>query len=109
MKSKITTVQETKYGLYVWLTADGRVVMDDEQNYMCIASEEGNLNAISKLRDAARAFGVEEGGKPLFLPGRRKIDDEEYQRQITRATLGLVPDEYDAPALRDELRFRGGK
>lgn len=105
MKSKISTVQETNYGLYVWLTAEGQVVMDDEQNYMCIASKEGDLHKIDLLRDAAKAFGVAEGGKPMFLPGRRKVDDDEYRRQVTRSILGLVPDEYDAPALRDELRF----
>lgn len=103
---RVSVVQETEYGLYVWITEDGKVVADDEGNYMCITSKDGDLRKVRMLADAAKHYGVE-GGKPLFLPGRRMVTDEEYEHQKFRLEMGLTPDPYDAPALRDELRNNG--
>lgn len=106
MKPRITAVEETDKGVYVWEMADGRVVGDDDGNFLSIASVKGDLAKIKKLTDAVRSYGILEGG-PRFLAGRRKITDDEYEEQMWRAQNGLVPDPYDAGALRDELRANG--
>ncbi len=98
-------VEEVPYGVYVWEMPDGRWVGDDEGNFLSIASMKHDQKRIEELTYAVRGFGVE-SGKPLFLSGHRKISDEEYATQLLRHKWGLLPDEYDVPALKEELRYR---
>src|SRR4051794_19321705 len=98
-------VKETEYGLYIWMMPDGSVVKDEEDNFMCIASREGDFRKIKLLQDAAKSFGIEVG-RAFFLPGRRKVDNEEFERQKARLEAGLIPDEYDAAAWAEEIRNR---
>lgn len=96
-------IEEVPYGLYVWEMPDGKWVGDEDGNFLNIAAIKGDYERISQLAAAARSYGINEG-KPVFLSGHRQIDDEEYARQKTRMTLGLIPDENDIPALQEELR-----
>lgn len=93
-------VEEAKYGVYVWEMPDGRWVGDEDGNFLSIASMKGDVKRVQQLRDAAKSVGVTTG-KPLFLSGHRKIDDEEYEKQRQRMSWGLVPDENDIPALME--------
>lgn len=102
MKPRISSVQETPYGLYVWRMPNGQIVGDDEERFLSIAAKEGDLSKIVELQRAVRHYGITEGG-PLFLPGRRKVTDEEYAEQIARMEMGLTPDPYDVGALKDGL------
>lgn len=102
MKLKnVRSVEEASYGVYVWEMPDGRYVADDDGNFLSISSLKGNKDMIKKLTEAARYYGINEG-KPHFLPGHRKISDEEYEEQSARQKAGLVPDINDIGALRDE-------
>lgn len=105
MEPKLQVVQETKYGVYLWQMPDGAVVKDEDGNFMSIAAKEGDLRRINELRAAARSYGIDTGS-PLFMPGYRKIDDEEYEHQKERMNEGLIADEYDVPAWR-EVEQRG--
>lgn len=107
MEPKIQVVQETQFGVYLWQMPDGSVVTDEDRNYMSIAAKEGDLRRISELRAAARSYGITEG-RPLFLPGYRKIDDAELEYQQERQSQGLIADPYDVPAWRDEERYGKG-
>ncbi len=100
--SKIKT-GETRLGVYVWEMPDGRWIGDDENNFLSIASMNGDLSRIELLAKAVRSYGIEEG-KPKFLEGSRQIDDEEFQRQKTRLALGLVPDELESGVYKDEMK-----
>lgn len=102
---KLSVVQETQYGVYVWITADNKIVVNENGDYLSVAAKENDLIKMSAIAKAAKYWGIE-GGRPLFLPGRRKITDEEYEEQKARLKAGLTPDPYDAPALRDEIRDR---
>jgi hypothetical protein len=92
-----------RFGVYLWRMPDGSYVADEERNFLSIASEIGNPIRIQKLRNAARSYGITEGG-PVFFAGHRKIDDEEYEVQRERARLGLVPDTEDVGSLIDDMR-----
>lgn len=105
MKPNMKRVNETRYGVYVWQMPNGAVVADEERNFLSISSEFGDPRRIAELRAAVRACGIEVG-QPLFMPGHRKIDDEEYERQSQRLAEGLIPDEYDAAAWREEFKNR---
>lgn len=96
-------VDEVPYGVYVWEMPDGRWVGDDEGNFLSIAAMKGDRQRVQQLKDAVAHYGVTEG-KPTFLSGHRKIDDEEYERQKQRMAWGLVPDEHDVPAMMEELK-----
>lgn len=100
-KMKVTVVEESPYGLYVWLTDAGAIVADEDGNYLNIQAMKGDQAKIDLLKSAAKEFGIE-GGKPQFLSGYRRITDEEYEYQRQRLEWGLIPDELDLPAFKEE-------
>jgi hypothetical protein len=100
-KMKVTVVEESPYGLYVWLTKDGSIVTDDDGNYLNIEAMKGDERKIEILKNAARDLGVEEG-KSQFLSGYRRVTEEEYEYQRQRLEWGLIPDELDIAAFKEE-------
>ena len=108
-KLKSATVkEETRLGIYVWEMPDGRWIGDDDGNYLSITSMKGNKARIDLLANAVRGYGIYEG-QPLFLEGRRKIDDEEYEYQKQRLEWGLVPDPLDIGNYKDEVKKAQGR
>lgn len=102
-------VEDTILGIYVWETHDGRWVGDDDGNYLSITAKKGNKAAMDALATVVRSYGIDHG-KPLFLSGRRKIDDEEFEYQKQRLEWGLVPDPYDIGNYKDEMKkLKGNK
>ena len=98
-----SVVEETILGIYVWEMPDGRWIGDDEGNYLSVTSKKGNKEKIRMLANAVRHYGITEG-KPKFLSGRRKIDDEEFEYQQQRLKWGLVPDPLDVGVYKDSLK-----
>lgn len=99
---------ETSLGIYVWEMPDGRWIGDDEGNYLSVTSKKGNRAKIDALAKAVRSYGIYEG-QPLFLSGRRKIDDEEFEYQKQRLEWGLVPDSLDIGVYKEEVAKGRGK
>ena len=102
MKMKSTQVEEVPYGTYIWQMPDGSLVTDEDGNYMCIFAIKGDVKKIANLRTFAKDYGIEEG-QPAWFSGSRPVSDEEYESQKQRLEWGLVPDEKDLPALKEEL------
>lgn len=100
---RITPVEEVNYGTYLWETPDGKLVTDEDGNFMCIYAIKGDINKIKQLKDFAKAYGIEEG-KPLWFSGHRPVSQEEYETQKQRLDWGLVADEWDIPALKEDLQ-----
>lgn len=101
--------EETQLGIYVWEMPDGRWIGDDDGNYLSIQSIKGNRSRMNALAEVVRSYGIDTG-KPLFLSGRRKINDEEFEHQKQRLEWGLVPDPLDIGNYKDEMRsLKGGK
>lgn len=94
-----------RYGVYLWEMPNGSFIADDEGNFLSIAAEVNNPVRIERLRRAAAELGIVEG-RAVFFPGHRKINDEEYERQKSRHAAGLIPDEYDVSAYKDEAKQR---
>lgn len=95
--------ENVRYGLWVWLMPDGSIVSDEDRNWLNTIGYVGDTSAAFKLAKAVRSYGITEG-KPVFMRGQRRIDDEEYERQRFRMSLGLVPDEQDVAANNDSRR-----
>ena len=107
---RATIVEESMLGLYVWITPDGKVVADEDGNYLNIEAMKGDQRKIDILREAAKEYGVD-GGRAKFFAGFRRVSDEEYQKQMQRLEMGLIPDELDIPAFMEEyenMKKRGG-
>jgi hypothetical protein len=102
-KMKVTPVEEVNYGLYLWQTADGSLVCDEDGNYLSIPAIRGDIRQIKKIKDAANYYGIPEG-KPVFFSGHRQVTDDEYQNQKQRLEWGLVPDIWDTPAIKEDLQ-----
>ena len=102
---KVTQIEESPYGTYVWIMPDGKIVTDEYGNYMCVFSTKGNVAKINSLRRLAKEYGIEEG-KPMFISGARPVSDEEYEEQKQRMDWGLVPDEKDLPAIKEDLEHK---
>lgn len=100
-KMKVSVVEESLRGVYLWQTADGAVVSDEDGNYLSIQSFKDDPIRIQELRKAAEECGVF-GGKPLWMSGYRQVTDEEYEYQRQRLELGLIPDELDIAAFMEE-------
>jgi len=94
---------ESILGIYVWEMPDGRWIGDDDGNFLSITSKEGNKERMNLLADAVRQYGIYDG-KPKFLSGRRKIDDEEFEYQQQRLKWGLTPDPLDIGNYKDEMK-----
>jgi hypothetical protein len=102
-KMKITPIDEVNWGLYAWMTEDGKIIMDEEGAYLSVPSMKGDIRQIKKLKDAAKHYGID-GGKPVFFAGHRPVTDEELEIQRSRMEMGLVPDEQDLPAMMDYVK-----
>ena len=88
---------------------DGSFIADEDRNFLNIPSQAGDLTRIAKLREFVRLeFGITEG-QPIFFPGHRRVSDEEYANQQYRMKEGLIPDEYDLPAIVEDIRDNRGK
>jgi len=94
---------ESILGIYVWEMPDGRWIGDDDGNFLSITSKEGNKERMDLLANAVRQYGIYDG-KPKFLSGRRKIDDEEFEYQQQRLKWGLTPDPLDIGNYKDEMK-----
>jgi hypothetical protein len=94
--------EEIRLGIYVWLI-DGKWVGTDDGDFLSITSIKGNKENIELLRKAVASYGIDRG-EPFFLPGRRKIDDEEFEYQNARLRLGLTPDPLDMGEYKDQMR-----
>jgi hypothetical protein len=98
---KITEVEEVTYGLYLWQTPNGKLVMDEDGNYLNIAAMKGDIRKINLIKKAAKSMGLE--GEPVWFSGHRQITDDEYEQQKQRMDWGLIPDELDVPAIKEDL------
>lgn len=107
-KTRISTVEESTYGTYVWETDDKRWLADDEGRFLCVQSEKFDRVKIDALTKAARGYmedmGVEFNGRALFLSGHRPVSDEQYEEQQARQAAGLTPDPFDVGAMQDDLK-----
>lgn len=105
MKSmKRSVVEESHFGLYVWVMPNGLPVGDDDGNFLNIPAEKGDREKINMLEQAVRHYGIIEG-RPMFLAGRRRVTNEEYEEQKARQAAGLVPDPYDIGAIKEQLKY----
>jgi hypothetical protein len=95
--------EETTLGLYVWEMPDGRWIGDDDGNFLSVASKKGNKSKIDALAREVSSYGIYEGA-PLFLSGRRQIDDEEFEYQQKRLEWGMIPDPLDIGNYKDEMK-----
>lgn len=102
-KMKITPVDEVNWGMYMWQMPDETLVMDEDGAYLSIQSIRGDINQIKKLKQLAKHYGLEDG-KPIFFSGHRPVTDDELIEQRQRASLGLVPDPQDLPAMMEYVK-----
>lgn len=102
MKQRMQIIEEVTYGLYLWQMPDGSIVQDDEGAYMNVAAIKGDIRKINVLKDFARHHGLEEG-KPIWFSGHRQVSKDEYEIQRQRLEWGLIPDELDVPAIKEDL------
>jgi hypothetical protein len=107
LNKKSQYIEETTLGIYVWEMPDGRWIGDDDGNFLSVTSKKGNKSRMDALAREVRSYGIYEG-RPKFLSGRRKIDDEEYEYQKQRLEWGLTPDPLDIGVYKDSI-LRDGK
>ena len=106
---RIQAIEESDYGLYVWLDQNGKILADEEFRMLSVPSKKGDLSKIAALQRVAhevmKDYGLEPGGGPHFMSGRRQITDEEFEHQRMRQDMGLIPDPYDDAALKEEAKY----
>lgn len=100
--SRMQVIEEVPYGLYLWQMNDGGLVCDEEKNYLNVAAIKGDIRKINALKAAAKSLGLEDG-RPVWMGGHRQVTDDEYEEQKQRLEWGLIPDELDVPAIKEDL------
>lgn len=105
MTRRIQQVEEHDYGVYVWYTAEGQRVEDEDGNVLHIPARRGDYHAINIIGQEAKSVGVPDGGRAVFLGGRRTVTQSEWEDQQARHRAGLIADPNDFKALEDELRI----
>jgi len=103
MKRKL--IEEYNWGVYIWKTPEGKVVKNSDGDLLLINSIKNDQIQMEKLKKAAESCGIE-GGQPIFLSGHRPVTEEQYEHQKARLAAGLVPDELDYFAAKEELEAR---
>lgn len=95
----------------VWQMPDGKWIGNSDGEFLCAESyTEGDKEVESKMRAAARSYGIDEGG-PVWMAGR-KVSSMEADDQMERLLEGKIPDEREETliALEDEwLRQQNGE
>jgi hypothetical protein len=101
-KPKLTVLEKkSEYGIYVWqMNHNGKAFGDGNGNVMNMPGRPHDLEAMAKIRNAASHYGAPEG-KVLFMPGIRRITDQEHSEQIDRMKQGYIPSETDIGAWLD--------
>ena len=106
-ETKLTVIEKNRNdGLYVWQLPDGAIVKDDQGNIMNIPARHGDIEAMSKITKAAAYYGFPDG-KPKFMPGVRRISDEEHSEQLNRMKEGYIPSDTDLGAWYDASKGIG--
>jgi hypothetical protein len=103
MKRKL--IEEYNWGVYIWKTPEGKVIKNENGDFLMIMSRKDDQKQIEKIRRAAKDCGVDDG-EAIFWSGNRPVSEEEYQEQVARLTVGLVPDKLDYFAAKEELNSR---
>ena len=84
------------WGVLVWQTKSGHVLSNSNGDVLSVECFKGDLNALTKMREAASYYGHGDG-RPAFLPGRRKISQSEYEDQMAEYLAGNeIPGDIDA-------------
>ena len=97
-------VDNSPYGLYVWLLPDGTIFKDDENNILNIPSLKNDIEKINQIKKVAASNGQPDG-KAVFIPGVGRLTDEEYESELERRNNGLIT--YgDTGAWRDAAKSR---
>ena len=104
---KVSVVEESNIGVYLWEYEKGKCLADDQGNFMHITSAKGDRVRLEKLENAAKRYlaeaGYEFGGKPKFIAGARPVTEEELEEQKERMKSGLIPDPLDIAAMNEHL------
>jgi hypothetical protein len=102
---RVTIVEETNIGLYVWMLPNGQPLSDDDANFLAIPARRGDKRRIKLLQQAAASYGYPEG-EAYFYAGSHRVSEEEFWNQVERMMNGEIPDPYDIPALLGEIEAR---
>jgi hypothetical protein len=104
-KSKLTVIEKaSEHGIYVWqMDHNGKAFGDGRGSVMNIPGNKYDLEKLNKITTAAQYYGAP-AGKAIFMPGVRRISDEEHSEQIDRMKQGLIASETDIGAWIDAER-----
>lgn len=104
-KPKVSVVKEqSPFGMYVWRMKNGKIFGDPDGNVMNIPAKEHDIQALNKIRTAARNFGVYDGGSPVYISGGRRVSEMEHSEELGRMKEGYIPSETDFGAWSDAKR-----
>jgi hypothetical protein len=105
--SKVTVIEDSAYGLYLWMKPDGQLLMDDDGNCLNIPAKKGDIMKMKRISDVAKVLGFD--GHPIFYSASRRVTDDEFWEQMNRMAEGYVPDPYDIGVAQDERRHGRAK
>jgi hypothetical protein len=76
-RSKIVDTGEN-WGVLVWQLPDGKILGNGHGDVLSMEAERGDLRAVKEMQQAAAYYGYPEG-QTLFMPGRKKLTQSEWE------------------------------
>jgi len=97
-------IVEHKYGVCLWEMPDGKILASGPTVFLSMEGRIRDPAVENKMKAAARYWlGSDFEGHPVWVPGARKITDDEYDDQMDRLLDGKIPD----PVEEVRLKKRG--
>lgn len=91
------------YGIYVWMMDNGKPFSDGKGNVLNLPGRPLDIEAMAKVRDAARHYGAPKG-EVKFLAGTQRVSEMRASEEMSRFKEGHIPSETDIGAWADAQR-----
>ena len=88
-------IADTGYGLYLWEMPDGRVIADQDGNYLNVPGRPMDVYRMNELTQFVHNVLQIKEGKPVFFPNRRRVSQGEWEDQMERTLDGKMGDPID--------------
>jgi hypothetical protein len=92
---RVMEAPDVGFGVCLWRKDDGTYIQNSNGEYLCVQSRINDPLAERNMRRAARDMGIEEG-KPMWMPGFRRVSNMEWEDEMADLLDGKIPDPVDA-------------
>lgn len=88
-------VPSNSFGVCVWQLEDGSFLGSEDNVFLSMEGVIGDRRVEERMRLAVLHYMGDDSGSPKWMPGARKVTNDEWDDQKARLLEGKIPDEVD--------------